>query len=108
MGAHLSSKEFLEAVVVGDTGDGRDVGGQRDGRERSPLAFIPADEFGGQIACSAGTILDQIDDITRDGLVLSPQSVDSIGRAEARHGRWTAAGIWMAALMLGWIAWLIL
>ncbi len=56
----------------------------------------------------AGTILDQIDDITRDGLVLSPQSVEAIGRAEARHGRWTAAGIWMAALMLGWIAWLIL
>jgi ubiquinone biosynthesis protein len=56
----------------------------------------------------AGTILDQVDDITRNGLVLAPESVAAIGRAEARSNRWTAAALWMIALMLGWIAWLIL
>jgi ubiquinone biosynthesis protein len=41
-------------------------------------------------------------------LVLAPESVAAIGRAEARSNRWTAAALWMIALMLGWIAWLIL
>jgi ubiquinone biosynthesis protein len=56
----------------------------------------------------AGTILDQVDDITRNGLVLAPDSVEAIGRSEARHNRWIAGGLWMIALMLAWIAWLIL
>lgn len=56
----------------------------------------------------AGTLLDQIDDATRNGLVLAPETVDAIGRAEGRHNRWTAGGLWMIALMLGWIAWLLL
>jgi ubiquinone biosynthesis protein len=55
----------------------------------------------------AGTILDQVDDITRNGLVLSPESVEAIGRSEARHNRWVAGGLWAIALMLGWIAWLL-
>ena len=55
----------------------------------------------------AGTLLDQIDDATRNGLVLSPDTVAAIGKTEARRNRWTAAGLWMIALMLGWIAWLI-
>ena len=38
----------------------------------------------------AGTLLDQFDDITRDGLVLSPETVAAIGAAEARRNRWTA------------------
>ena len=46
MGADLPGEEFVEAVVVGDAGDGGDVGGEGDGRERGALAFIPADEFG--------------------------------------------------------------
>jgi ubiquinone biosynthesis protein len=56
----------------------------------------------------AGNILDQIDDITRNGLVLAPESVEAIGRAEAHRNRWATAGLWMIALMLGWIAWLLL
>ena len=55
----------------------------------------------------AGAILDQIDDITRNGLVLAPESVEAIGRAEARRNRWTTGALWMIALMLGWIAWLL-
>jgi ubiquinone biosynthesis protein len=55
----------------------------------------------------AGTLLDQIDDITRSGLILAPETVEAIGKAEARRNRWTAAGLWMIALMLAWIAWMI-
>jgi ubiquinone biosynthesis protein len=55
----------------------------------------------------AGHLLDQVDDATRNGIVLSPETVEAIGKAEARHNRWTAAGLWMIALMLAWIAWLL-
>jgi ubiquinone biosynthesis protein len=55
----------------------------------------------------AGTLLDQVDDITRDGLVLSPATIAAIARAEARRNRWTAAALWIIALMLAWIAWMI-
>jgi len=56
----------------------------------------------------AGTLLDQVDDITRNGLVLSPGTVEAIGRAEGRSNRWVAGGLWAIALMLGWIAWLLI
>jgi len=55
----------------------------------------------------AGTLLDQMDEITRNGLVLSPETVAAIGAAEARRNRWTAAALWIIALMLAWIAWMI-
>jgi ubiquinone biosynthesis protein len=53
----------------------------------------------------AGTLLDQLDDITRDGPVLSPDTVEAIGKAEARHNRWTAVALWLIAVLLAWIAW---
>lgn len=53
----------------------------------------------------AGTLLDQFDTITRDGLVLSPETVSAIGAAEARRNRWTAAALWVIAGLLVWIAW---
>jgi ubiquinone biosynthesis protein len=55
----------------------------------------------------AGTLIDQFDDITRNGLVLAPETVAAIGKAEARRNRWTAAALWMIALLLGWIAWML-
>lgn len=55
----------------------------------------------------AGTLLDQVDDITRNGLVLSPETVEAIGKAEQRRNRWTAAALWLIALFLFWIAWLL-
>jgi ubiquinone biosynthesis protein len=55
----------------------------------------------------AGTLLDQVDVITRDGLVLSPETVAAIGAAEARRNRWTAAGLWMIALLLATIVWML-
>lgn len=41
----LPGEEFIVPVVVGDAGDGGDIGGQRDGRERRPFPLIAADEF---------------------------------------------------------------
>jgi ubiquinone biosynthesis protein len=38
-------------------------------------------------------VLDQLDEITRDGLVLSPQTVGEIGKAEARRGRWSVIAL---------------
>jgi ubiquinone biosynthesis protein len=55
----------------------------------------------------AAVLLDQVDDITRDGLVLSPVTVEAIGKAEARRNRWTAAALWAIAALLLWIALLI-
>ncbi len=55
----------------------------------------------------AGTLLDQFDDITRDGLVLSPETVSAIGAAEARRNRWTAMALWVIAALLAWIAWML-
>ena len=48
----------------------------------------------------AGTLIDQLDTITRDGLVLSPETVAAIGQAEARRTRWLTAGVWMISILL--------
>ncbi|HXX06681.1 MAG TPA: 2-polyprenylphenol 6-hydroxylase [Pseudolabrys sp.] len=56
----------------------------------------------------AGTLLDQFDDITRDGLVLSPRTVADIGAAQARRNRLTAVGIWVIAALLAAITWMLL
>src|SRR5262249_36760597 len=50
-------------------------------------------------------LLDQLDDITRNGLVLSPETIAAIGAAEARRNRWTAVALWAIALLLLWIVW---
>jgi ubiquinone biosynthesis protein len=49
-------------------------------------------------------VLDQLDEVTRDGLVLSPQTVAELGRAEGRRSRWTVAALWVIAALLAWIA----
>jgi ubiquinone biosynthesis protein len=56
----------------------------------------------------AGTLLDQFDDITRDGLVLSPETVAAIGAAEARRNRWTALALWVIAALLASITWMLI
>jgi ubiquinone biosynthesis protein len=53
----------------------------------------------------AGTLIDQFDDITRNGLVLSPETVEAIGRAEQRRNRWTAVALWTIAALLAWAVW---
>ncbi|MBS0246045.1 MAG: 2-polyprenylphenol 6-hydroxylase [Proteobacteria bacterium] len=55
----------------------------------------------------AGTLLDQVDDITRNGLVLSPETVEAIGKAEARRNRWTAGALWTIVALLAAMTWLL-
>jgi len=45
-------------------------------------------------------LLEQLDAITRNGLMLAPDTVAAIGRAEARRNRWIAAALWLIALLL--------
>jgi ubiquinone biosynthesis protein len=50
-------------------------------------------------------VLDRLDEITRDGLLLlSPQAVAEIKKAETRLARWTVAALWVIAAVLVWIA----
>jgi ubiquinone biosynthesis protein len=56
----------------------------------------------------SGTLLDQFDAVTRDGLVLSPETVSAIGAAETRRNRWTAVALWVIVGLLAWIGWMLL
>jgi ubiquinone biosynthesis protein len=47
-------------------------------------------------------VLDQLDEITRDGLVLSPQTIAEIDKAEARRDRWIIGALWVIAALLLW------
>jgi ubiquinone biosynthesis protein len=53
----------------------------------------------------AGTLVDQVDSMTRDGLVLSRDTVSAIGAAEARRNRWTSLALWVIAILLAFIVW---
>jgi ubiquinone biosynthesis protein len=53
-------------------------------------------------------VLDQLDEITRDGLVLSPQTLAEIDKADARRSRWTVAVLWVIAALLFWIVFRVL
>jgi ubiquinone biosynthesis protein len=53
-------------------------------------------------------LLERLDAVTRDGLVLAPETVADIGRAEARRNRWQAAALWLIAALLAWIGYLSL
>jgi ubiquinone biosynthesis protein len=55
----------------------------------------------------AGDLLERADALTRNGHVLAPESVDAIARAQAENQRFKTAGLWMIALMLFWIAWML-
>jgi ubiquinone biosynthesis protein len=80
---HLGPAGILEGAAEG-TGDlGRFLGG------------VPA------LLMRGAALVEQLDAITRDGLVLAPETVAAIGRAEARRNRWTAAALWTIAALLG-------
>jgi len=49
-------------------------------------------------------VLDQLDEMTRDGLVLSPQTIAELDKTEARRGRWIMAALWIIAALLLWLA----
>jgi ubiquinone biosynthesis protein len=49
------------------------------------------------------SVLQQLDAVTRNGLVLAPETVADIGRAEARRNRWTVVALWVIAVLLAWL-----
>ncbi|MEA3024279.1 MAG: ubiquinone biosynthesis protein [Alphaproteobacteria bacterium] len=53
----------------------------------------------------AARIADQIDAATRDGIVLAPETVAAIGRAEARRNRWSAVALWALVALLTALLW---
>jgi ubiquinone biosynthesis protein len=52
-------------------------------------------------------LVEQLDAITRDGLLLSPETIAALARAEARRNRWNTIGVWMIALTLAWLVYLL-
>ncbi len=52
-------------------------------------------------------LVDQLDAITRDGLVLAPETVAAIAAAEARRNRWQVVALWMIVALLAWIAFMM-
>jgi ubiquinone biosynthesis protein len=53
----------------------------------------------GLLSRGAG-LVEQLDVMTRNGLVLAPETVAEIGRAEARRNRWMTAALWVIAGLL--------
>ncbi len=82
---HLGPAGRIEGVTEGAREMGRFLGA------------VPA------LLARAGDLIEQLDVITRDGLVLAPETVAAIGRAQARRNRWTAAALWSIAALLGWL-----
>ncbi|MEP9376068.1 2-polyprenylphenol 6-hydroxylase [Aquabacter sp. CN5-332] len=48
----------------------------------------------------AGRVVTQLDEATRNGLSLSPETLEGIGRAEARRAFWGNAALWVIAVAL--------
>ncbi|QCI65393.1 2-polyprenylphenol 6-hydroxylase [Phreatobacter stygius] len=48
----------------------------------------------------AAMLSERVDELTRDGFVLSPQSLKGIGEAEARRNRWSTVALWLIAALL--------
>jgi ubiquinone biosynthesis protein len=82
---HLGPAGRIEGVTEGAREVGRFLGA------------VPA------LLARGAVLIEQLDAITRDGLVLAPETVAAIGRAEARRNRWTAAALWAIAALLAWL-----
>jgi ubiquinone biosynthesis protein len=52
-------------------------------------------------------LMEHLDAVTRNGVVLAPETVAAIGRAEARRNRWTGIALWAIAALLAYIVYLI-
>jgi ubiquinone biosynthesis protein len=50
----------------------------------------------------AARVAGQLDDATREGITLSPETVAAIGAVEARRSRWQTAALWVIAALLAW------
>ena len=63
------------------------------------LSDVPA------LMSRGAAVVEHLDEITRDGLVLAPETVDAIGAAEGRRNRWIAVALWVIAGLLAWGVW---
>lgn len=59
------------------------------------------------LANRASALLQQADAMTRNGLVLSPETIAAIGHAEARQSRWRTIALWVIAATLLAFLWQI-
>jgi ubiquinone biosynthesis protein len=65
------------------------------------LAAAPA------LLMRGASLMEQLDAITRNGLVLAPETVRQIGAAEGRRSRWMSVALWVIAALLAWLVWQI-
>ncbi len=57
------------------------------------------------LASRSVAVLNQFEEMTRDGLVLAPETVAAIGAAEAKRTRWQTAALWVIALAFLGVLW---
>ncbi len=70
--------------------------------ELSGIARIVGDAP--QLITRASAAFERFDEQTRDGIVLAPETVEAIGREEAKHWRWATLALWViAALIAIWL-----
>jgi ubiquinone biosynthesis protein len=84
-------------------------------RHLGPIGRIEnaASELGGfarmvgdapQLMTRASAAFERFDEQTRDGLVLAPETVEAIGRADAKSWRWATLALWaIAGLFAVWL-----
>ncbi|MGI8525305.1 MAG: 2-polyprenylphenol 6-hydroxylase [Pseudolabrys sp.] len=56
----------------------------------------------------AVNLADQLDAITRDGLVLAPETVAAVATAETRRERWKTVALWMIVALLAFLIYRVL
>jgi ubiquinone biosynthesis protein len=57
------------------------------------------------ILTRAASTMERLDEQTREGLVLAPETVEAIGRSEAKRRRWATLALWViAGLLAFWLA----
>jgi len=86
---HLGPVGTIEGAAEGAAELGRFLGG------------VPA------LLSRGALLIEQLDAITRDGLVLAPETIAAIGRAEARRERARTLALWAIAILLAWLIYLL-
>ena len=86
---HLGPAGRIEGAAEGVSEIGRFISG------------VPA------LLARGATLVEQLDAITRNGLVLAPETIEAIGRAEANRNRWTTLALWAIAALLAYLAYLV-
>ena len=51
-----------------------------------------------EIANRAVTVLEQMEDMTREGHLLSPDTIEALGRKEAKKARLSTIALWVIAV----------